>query len=97
MEAESDLGAALALLIGRIESYPELKADQQFLRLQATLTEIEEQISASRRAYNAAVFEHNNIVEQFPSSMVASATGFRTRPFFSTDPVAQRAPAAKLG
>jgi LemA protein len=96
MEAEGDLGAALSLLIGRIEAYPELEADHQFLRLQATLTEIEEQISAARRAYNAAVLEYNNIVEQFPSRIVASLTGFRVKPFFSIDPVSRRAPTVKL-
>jgi LemA protein len=96
MQAEADLGAALALLIGRVEAYPDLKADQHFLRLQATLTEIEEQISAARRAYNAAVLEHNNIVEQFPSSIVATVTGFGVKPFFTADPVAQRAPAVTL-
>jgi LemA protein len=96
MQAEADLGAALALLIARVEAYPDLKADQHFLRLQATLTEIEEQISAARRAYNAAVLEHNNIVEQFPSSIVASVTGFPAKPFFSADPVVHQAPTVSL-
>jgi LemA protein len=93
---EADLGNVLAQLIGRVEAYPELKTDEQYIRLQATLTEIEEQISASRRAYNAAVLEYNNLVEQFPSRVIASATGFRAKSFFSADPVSRRAPTMEL-
>ena len=92
IQSEAELGSAIASLVMRVEAYPELKADQQFLRLQATLTEIEEQISAARRAYNASVLELNNLVEQFPTYLIASASGFRTEPFFSADPVVRQAP-----
>ena len=92
MDTERELGQALVLLAARVEAYPDLKADQQFLHLSASLNEIEEQISASRRAYNAAVMQSNNIVEQFPTNLVASMTGFRLQDFFSADPVARHAP-----
>ena len=64
------------------EDYPELKSSTHFLNLQRNLTEIEEQISAARRAYNAAVFEINNAVESFPSNLVAGAFGFQLHDFF---------------
>lgn len=62
-----------------VEEYPDLKASENFLHLQGTLNETEEQLSAARRTYNAAVTEYNNAVQTFPSSMVASAMHFRTR------------------
>lgn len=92
MGVEHELGRALVLLGGRVEAYPDLKADQQFLHLSASLNEIEEQISASRRAYNAAVMESNNLVEQFPTNIVASVTGFGLQDFFSAEPVARSVP-----
>lgn len=67
-----------------VEDYPQLKASDGFLQLQRALNEIEEQISAARRAYNAAVLDLNNAVQMFPSSVVASMTGFRGRQFLQT-------------
>ena len=55
-----------------VENYPELKANENIMHLQKTLNEIEEQMSAARRAYNAAVTDYNNAVEMFPSNIVAS-------------------------
>ena len=65
-----------------VENYPELKADQSFDNLQRALNEIESQISASRRTYNAYVREFNNKVEQFPSNIVANMKGFQKYEFF---------------
>lgn len=92
MDAEGRLGRALFDVRVRAEAYPELKANEQFLHLAATLNEVEEQISASRRAYNAAVQLLNNLVEQFPSLIVARIAGFGTRDYFAADPVVHRAP-----
>lgn len=61
------------------ENYPDLKASQNFIQLQAALNEMEEQIAAARRAYNAAVTEYNNSVEMFPFNMVASMVGYKTK------------------
>jgi LemA protein len=69
-------------LLAVAEAYPELRSGEHFLNLQRNLTEIEEQISAARRAYNAAVLEINNAVETFPSNLVANAFGFQRRDFF---------------
>jgi LemA protein len=69
-------------IMGVVEAYPELKANENFLQLQRALNEVEEQISAARRAFNAAVMDLNNAVQMFPSSLVAGMTGFGTRTFF---------------
>lgn len=62
-----------------VENYPDLKAGEQFLRLQASLNECEAQLSASRRTYNAAVMEYNNALEMFPSNIVASMIHYRRK------------------
>jgi LemA protein len=59
-----------------VENYPQLKAGENFLHLQRTLNELEEQISAARRAYNAAVTDYNNAVEMFPTNIIASMFHF---------------------
>jgi len=73
----------LRRLLAVVEDYPELKANENFLQLQRALNEIEEQIAAARRAFNAAVMDLNNAVQMFPGSLVASMTGFRRRHFLS--------------
>ncbi len=80
--------------IGRIrlvaEAYPDLKASKNFMHLQGSLNEVEEQLSASRRAYNAAVKELNDAIEMFPSSLFAGMMSLTRRAFFET-PEAERA------
>jgi LemA protein len=78
----NQLSQALFNVIGVAENYPELKADTNFMHLQRTLNELEEQISAARRAYNAAVTDYNNAVMTFPGSLVAGTFHFQTRPLF---------------
>ena len=91
---------ASAQLIGQImaraEAYPDLKASANFLHLQRTLNEIEEQISASRRAFNATVADYNNAVETFPASLLASSFGFVRRDFYEAENGARAAPQIKL-
>lgn len=82
VELNNRISELLFGIMGVVEAYPELKANENFLQLQRALNEVEEQISAARRAYNAAVMDLNNAVQMFPSSVVASATGFGTRRFF---------------
>lgn len=78
------LGRALGGIMIVAEDYPDLKASGDFVHLQRTLNEIEEQISAARRAYNAAVTDHNNAVEMFPTNMVAHMMGYTRRQYFET-------------
>ncbi|MFC5051618.1 LemA family protein [Rubritalea spongiae] len=82
---EGEVSQELPNLIALAESYPELKADAQFINLQHNLTEIESQISAARRAYNAAITEYNDGVHMFPSSLVAGMFGFKKREWFQIE------------
>lgn len=88
-EIENQVTRAIGGIMVAVEAYPQLKADANFRELQASLNEIEEQISASRRSYNAAVTDLNNAIEMFPSSIVASMMGLTRREFFEI-PQAQR-------
>ena len=76
--AEQQVEQSLAQLILRVEDYPELKADGLFGQLMRNLTEAEEQISASRRAFNGQILRMNNLVQRFPSLIVAAVLGFHT-------------------
>lgn len=91
VENDNVLGAALGRLMMLTENYPDLKADSQFTMLQRSLNEVEEQISASRRTFNAAVNDYNDSCEMFPSNVVAGMFNFKRRAFFET-PEAERAP-----
>lgn len=82
--AEQDLGAATSRVMMLAEGYPDLKASEHFLNLQRNLTEIESQIAASRRAFNAAVTEWNQGVEMFPGSILAGMFGFERQDWFET-------------
>ena len=91
--AEARLEQTLGALMLRAESYPQLRASDNFLHLQKTLTEIEEQLSAARRAFNAHVLVVNNLAEQFPTSLVARLMGLGRLEFFGAAQ-AERAPPA---
>ena len=82
-EANDILTAALGRLFAVAEAYPDLKASENFLRLQDDLTDTEDKISAARRYYNATVMSFNNGVQSFPWLLFARALGFREREFFS--------------
>ena len=86
---EQDLGAGVSRILMLAEAYPDLKASGHFLNLQRNLTEIESQLAASRRAYNAAVTEWNEGVEMFPGSVFAKVFGFEVADWFET-PAEQR-------
>jgi LemA protein len=82
MQVEAALSTALRSLMIAVENYPNLKANENFLHLQASLNEIEEQLAAARRAYNAAVTDYNNAIEMFPTNFVASMMGLSRRTVF---------------
>ena len=79
---EQKLTASVGRLIAIAEDYPDLKSGAQFLNLQRNLTEIESQISAARRAYNAAVQAWNNKVEAFPGALFAKFWNFQRAEWF---------------
>ncbi len=82
LELEEQVRPALGQLFAVAEAYPDLKADSQFLNLQRNLTEVEEQLSASRRSYNASVMAMNTSVSAFPTNIVASLFGFKEVRYF---------------
>jgi LemA protein len=89
---EQDLTNAILLLCSKFEAYPELKVNQSVLHLQKTLVECEEQISAARRAFNAAVLSYNNHVQMFPSMLVARFFGFKFYGFFEIKEIERISP-----
>lgn len=75
---DQQMGTAVKGLMVSVENYPDLKANTNFLNLQSTWTESEEQIAAARRNYNATVTTYNNAVMMFPSSIFAGMLGYQT-------------------
>ncbi len=82
MDIEKKMDGLLKSLMVQVENYPTLKANQNFLRLQTTLNTIEGQISAARRAYNAAVTDFNNSIRVFPNNIIAGMFNFREKKLF---------------
>jgi LemA protein len=80
--AENVLTGALRQLFALSESYPDLKANQNFQQLQAELSDIENKLAASRRFFNNAVQEYNTGIQQFPASLFSGIFGFTQRTFF---------------
>jgi LemA protein len=88
---ESGLSRSIGRLFALAEDYPELKASEGFRQLHASLVEIEEQLQYSRRYYNGSVRDNNNLVEGFPSMLVARTFSFRPAVFFEIELASQRA------
>ena len=101
LQAEAALGSALINLNAVAENYPELKADQNFQRLMAELSDIENKIAAARRFFNNATSEYNTSIEQFPANLIAGPFGFKSEPFYEVDDaereVLEKAPDVKFG
>ena len=97
-KVEEQLGAGLERLIALAESYPDLKANENFLNLQNQLVETENYLQFARRYYNGSVRDYNTLIESVPSNIVASLFRFSQRDFFQrrSDEVAN-VPLAKFG
>ena len=89
-KAEGELSSALSRLLVVVENYPDLKASQNFLALQEELTSTENKISFSRQYYNDSVLKYNNQTQMFPSSIIASITGFTASEFFEVTVAAEK-------
>ena len=85
IKAENALAGALMGLLAVVENYPDLKADQNFQRLMAELSDLENKIAASRRFFNSATSEFNTRVQQFPANLIANIFGFSEEPFFEVE------------
>ena len=87
MKASNELSGAITKLFALAESYPELKANNNFTDLQNQLKETEDKISYARQFYNDNVMNLNNKIEMFPSNIVAKLFGFKLEPFFEANDV----------
>jgi LemA protein len=90
--AQGQLSNALSRLLVVSENYPELKANQNFLGLQAQLEGTENRISVERNNFNGAVQNFNTAVKRFPTNLMAGMFGFSARPFFNAAAGAEKAP-----
>lgn len=88
--AEKNLNQAMMNLNAVAEQYPDLKANQNFMQLQAELSALEGDIEKSRRYYNGTVRENNILVETFPSNIIANMFKFTKSTFFELDSPAER-------
>jgi LemA protein len=95
-EAEGALAGALKSLFALSEAYPQLQAAGGFRDLQASLSEIEEQVAQARRYYNAVVRDFNTRTETFPSVLIARAFGFTKREFFEVEEAEKAVPKVKF-
>jgi LemA protein len=82
VKAENMLTGALRQLFAVAEAYPDLKANQNFMSLQAELADVENKLAAARRFFNNAVSEYNASIQQFPAVVLAGPMGFKERTFF---------------
>lgn len=91
--ANAQLTGALSRLTVAVEAYPQLKSNENFLRLQDELTGTENRIAVSRTDYNSAVRQYNEYIRKFPAVMTAKATGAKARTYFEvTDAAVRTAP-----
>jgi LemA protein len=95
-QAEGALTTALRGLFALAESYPQLRATENFTQLQATLGQIEDAVQNARRYYNAVVRDLNTRVQQFPSNLVAGLFGFKNREFFEIPDAQRETPQVKF-
>ncbi len=92
--AEQALSGALRGIVAIAEAYPELKASQNFAKLQDELSDTENKIQAARRFYNGNVRDLNTKIQQFPTTIIAGKLGFTSREFFEVEEEAERKPVA---
>lgn len=79
---DNEISSSLRGIMVSVENYPDLKASENFINLQRTLNEVESQISAARRAYNAAVTDYNNGIESFPQNLIAGMMNLKRKEVF---------------
>ncbi len=85
MKANTEMTGALSRLFALAESYPDLKANTNFIELQGELSELEEKIAYARQFYNDTVMIFNNAIQMVPSNIIAGLFGFREEPYFKAE------------
>ena len=96
VNANNKLTQALNKLLMLSEAYPELKANESFLSLQKDLTDTEDKITYARQFYNDSAMKYNNIIEMFPSNIVASIFKFKKFEYFKIDENEKEVPKVKF-
>ena len=91
-QSQGEIGAALGNLLAITENYPDLKANQNFLELQAQLEGTENRINVARKNFNDAAKEYNTAIRRFPKNIFAGMFGFEKRPYFEAEEGAEKAP-----
>jgi LemA protein len=89
LAASEALGQRMGQLMIKAENYPDMKSDQTMVRAMQTYNEVEAQIAAARRFYNASVTDLNNSVQIFPGNVLAKMAGIAEMPFYETDQVSR--------
>ena len=90
--AQGELSSALGRLLMITENYPDLKANQNFLELQAQLEGTENRIAVERQRFNEMVKSYNTSIRRFPKNILASMFGFEKKPYFEAEAGASQAP-----
>jgi len=96
-KAEQQLTQALADVKAVAENYPTLRATENFQQLSRNLSELEDEIQASRRIYNSNVQSYNTSIQQFPGSIIANQGGFTPREYFEIDEADRATPQVSFG
>ena len=91
-EAQGELGSALGKLLAITENYPDLKANENFLQLQAQLEVTENRITVERKTFNEVAQSYNSAIRQFPGNILAGIFGFERKPYFEAESGAEKAP-----
>lgn len=91
-EAQGELGSALGKLLAITENYPDLKANENFLQLQAQLEGTENRIAVERKSFNEVAQAYNSAIRQFPGNILAGMFGFDRKPYFEAESGAEKAP-----
>lgn len=94
--AQGALGGALTRLLAVAENYPQLKANENFMQLQAQLEGTENRIAVERRRFNEVVQDYNVKVRRFPASLIAGMSGFKEKEYFRAEEGAEKAPQVKF-
>ncbi|WP_313099522.1 LemA family protein [Epilithonimonas sp.] len=90
--AQGELSGALSRLMAVVESYPNLKADQQYINFQREYTAIENSIRSETVYYNDAAKEYNTNIKTFPNNVIANFSNFKEKPYFKAEAGAEKAP-----
>lgn len=94
--AQNELSGALKSLLAVTEAYPDLKANQNFLNLQAQLEGTENRVTVARKRYTESVQEYNTSIKKFPTVIYAGWFGFKEKPQFKAEAGAEKAPEVKF-